>query len=155
MDDHINNAYETDALIWTNTQIALLRAGKFDQLDLNNIISELEYQVRKDKREVAHRLIDLMAHLLKYQYQPQRISTSWTRTIAGHRREIAGILKEMPSLRPAIDGYVAKGYPKAVRDASRETRLPPTKFPQQNPFTVQQILDEDFWPGENEKAAET
>ncbi len=155
MDDHINSDYETDALIWTNTQIALLRAGKFDQLDLDNIISELEYQVRKDKREVMHRLIGLMAHLLKYKYQPQRISTSWARTVAGHRREIAGILKEMPSLRPAIDDYVANAYPKAVRDAIRETHLPSATFPKQNPFTVQQILDEDFWPGENDKAAET
>jgi hypothetical protein len=155
MDDHINSDYETDALIWTNTQITLLRAGKFDQLDLDNIISELEYQVRKDKREVAHRLIGLMAHLLKYQYQPQRISKSWVRTIAGHRREIASILRQMPSLRPAIGDYVADGYVNARKDAARETHLPPSTFPKANPFTVQQILDEDYWPGENEKAAAT
>jgi hypothetical protein len=101
MDDHINSDYETDALIWTNTQIALLRAGKFDQLDLDNIISELEYQVRKDKRYVGH------------------------------------------------------GYVKALKDAARETHLPPSAFPKDNPFTTQQILDEDYWPGEKEKAAGT
>nr|WP_090285694.1 MULTISPECIES: DUF29 family protein [unclassified Duganella] len=56
MDDHLNSRYEADALIWTDTQIALLRAGKFDQLDVENIISELAYQVRKDKREVATRI---------------------------------------------------------------------------------------------------
>ncbi|NGZ84422.1 DUF29 domain-containing protein [Duganella aceris] len=148
MDDHINSDYETDALIWTNTQIALLRAGKFDQLDLDNVISELEYQVRKDKREVAHRLIGLMTHLLKYKYQPERISASWIRTINGHRLEIAGILTQMPSLRPSLDAYVAKGYAKAVKDAAKETHLPLSTFPKENPFTVDQILDEDFWPGQ-------
>jgi hypothetical protein len=35
MDDHLNSLYETDALIWTATQVALLRARKFDQLDLD------------------------------------------------------------------------------------------------------------------------
>jgi len=155
MDDHLDTDYDTDLLLWTNRQVELLRTKKFDLLDLDNIISELEYQVRKDKREVMHRLIGLMTHLLKYKYQPQRISASWTRTIIGHRREVTGILHDMPSLRPAIDDYVANGYPKALRDAIRETRLPGATFPKENPFTVQQILDEDFWPGENEKAAET
>ncbi|MBV7536963.1 DUF29 domain-containing protein [Duganella sp. sic0402] len=73
MDVHLNSRYETDALIWTDTQIALLRAGKFDQLDVENIISELGYQVRKDKNEVSSRLRGLMAHLLKYQFQPVMI----------------------------------------------------------------------------------
>jgi hypothetical protein len=47
MDDHLNSLYETDALIWTETQVALLRARKFDQLDLENIIAELEYRCKK------------------------------------------------------------------------------------------------------------
>ena len=100
MDDHIKSLYETDALIWTDTQIALLRAGKFDQLDLENIISELGYQVRKDKHEVASRLRGLMAHLLKYQFQPRLRSKSWRRTIQQHREQIEDVLNDMPSLRP-------------------------------------------------------
>jgi hypothetical protein len=63
----------------------------------------------------------LQKHLLKYKYQPQRISSSWIGTISEQRSEIESALSVMPSLRP----------------------------------TVEQILDEDFGPGENEKAAET
>lgn len=154
MDDHLNSRYETDALIWTDTQIALLRAGKFDQLDVENIISELGYQVRKDKNEVASRLRGLIAHLLKYQFQPQRRSHSWVRTILHHRIAILGIFNQMPSLRPQIEEYVAHNYPKAARDAARETKLPSSLFPAATPYTVDQILDEDFFPGENEKAVE-
>lgn len=154
MDDHLNNLYETDALIWTETQIALLRAGKFDQLDLENIISELGYQVRKDKRQVAHRMVGLLSHLLKYQYQPQRISKSWIHTIHNHRMKIDRILKQMPSLAPVLDEYIMDAYPRAVREATLETRLPPSTFPRKCPFSQQQIFDEDFFPGENEKAVE-
>lgn len=154
MDDHLNSRYETDALIWTDTQIALLRAGKFDQLDVENIISELGYQVRKDKNEVASRLRGLIAHLLKYQFQPERRSHSWANTIDNHREEIQGVLKQMPSLRAQIDEYVAHNYPKAVRFAARDTHRPPSAFPQENPYTTEQILDVDFFPGENEKAVE-
>jgi hypothetical protein len=148
MDDHLNNRYEADALIWTETQIALLRAGKFDQLDLENIISELGYQVRKDKNEVASRLRGLIAHLLKYQFQPQRRSRSWASTINNHREEIQGVLKQMPSLRPQVDDYVAHAYPKAVRTAILDTHMPVSAFPQENPYSTEQILDVDFYPGE-------
>ena len=154
MDDHLTNLYETDALIWTETQIALLRAGKFDQLDLENIISELGYQVRKDKNEVASRLRGLMAHLLKYQFQPERRSRSWANTIDNHREEILDVLQQMPSLRPQLDEYVAYNYSKAIRFAARDTHKSPSTFPQENPYTVEQILDVDFFPGENEKAAD-
>jgi hypothetical protein len=154
MDDHLTNLYDTDALIWTETQIALLRAGKFDQLDVENIISELGYQVRKDKREVASRLRRLIMHLLKYQFQPLRICNSWRQTIRTQRDQIAVVLKDMPSLRAMLDEYVAHAYPRAVKDAAAETHLPISAFPTEIPYTLDQLLDENFLPGKNEKAVE-
>lgn len=154
MDDHLNNLYETDALIWTEHQIALLRAGQFDQLDVENIISELGYQVRKDKRQVKHRMAGLMSHLLKYEYQPQRICNSWMHTIHNHRNKIDAVLNDMPSLRPVLDEYLMDSYPRAVKEAARETKLPISTFPRKCPYTIRQILDEDFFPDQNEKAAD-
>ncbi|TFW14952.1 DUF29 domain-containing protein [Duganella callida] len=155
MDDHINSLYETDALIWTETQIALLRAGKFDQLDLENIISELGYQVRKDKREVASRLRRLVHHLLKYQFQPARVCNSWRQTIETQRQQIMMVLDDMPSLRRQLGDYAARVYPKAVRDAARETYLPVSAFPKAMPYSIEQILDEDFLPAPSKKAVDT
>lgn len=65
MDDHLNSLYETDALIWTDYQITLLRAGHFDHLDLEHIISELGYQVRRDKREVETRIELILPYTTK------------------------------------------------------------------------------------------
>lgn len=154
MDDHLNSLYEVDALIWTQHQIALLRAGEFDQLDLEHIISELGYQVRRDKNEIESRLRGLMAHLLKYQFQPQRRSHSWTTTIRNHREAIQYLLQKMPSLRPQMEEYVNHAYPGAVRGAVGDTRLPESTFPQENPYTATQILDLKIFPSENEKAAD-
>ena len=154
MDDHLNSRYETDALIWTDTQIALLRAGKFDQLDVENIISELGYQVRKDKREVATRIRRLLHHLLKYQFQPVRICNSWRQTIKTQRNQIEVVLKEMPSLRRMLDEYMAYAYPRAVNDAAEETHLPISVFPVESPYSIEQLLDPNFFPGKNEKAVE-
>ena len=156
MDDHINSDYDSDFLVWTTTQVALLRARKFEQLDLENVIEELEAVARRDKREVAHRTEKLLTHLLKCGAQPERISNSWRRTISEQRKQIARILKDMPSLRAQIDHYIADSYPDAIKQAARETHLPVSSFPQQNPYTTAQILDEDFFPEqENEKAADT
>ncbi|MYM68572.1 DUF29 family protein [Pseudoduganella sp. FT55W] len=154
MDDHLNSLYETDALIWTEHQIALLRTGQFDQLDLENIISELGYQERKDKREVESRIELLLHHLLKYQFQPTRSCNSWLRTIKTQRKHIAKVLKRMPSLRRNLDEYVADEYPGAIKDAAAETHLPRSTFPKEVPYTTDQILDEDFFPEQNEKAAD-
>jgi len=154
MDDHLNSRYETDALIWTDTQIALLRAGKFDQLDVENIISELGYQVRKDKREVATRIRRLLHQLLKYQFQPVRICNSWRQTIRTQRDQNDVVLKGMPSLRRMLDEYAEDAYPKAVRDAAEATHLPISAFPPTIPYTTDQLLDRSFYPGENEKAVE-
>ncbi|MYM35336.1 DUF29 family protein [Duganella sp. FT94W] len=78
----------------------------------------------------------------------------WANTIDNHRGEIEGVLKQMPSLRPQIDEYVAHNYPNAVRFAARDTHRPPPAFPQENPYTVEQTLDVDFFPGENDKAVD-
>lgn len=44
--------YEQDFMLWLESQLDLLRARKFEQLDLENIIEELDSMGRNDKREL-------------------------------------------------------------------------------------------------------
>lgn len=44
----------------------------------------------------------LLMHLLKWQYQPDRRSKSWERTIKEQRRQIHRELKATPSLTPSL-----------------------------------------------------
>lgn len=146
MDDHINTDHESDFLVWTSAQIELLRAKQFDRLDLENIIEELESMARAERREFKHRIEQLIMHLLKCKLQPDHISGSWLGTIYEQRRSITDLLKEMPSLKPQLDFYIAQTYATAVGRAARETHLPKSAFPATMPFTKDQLLDEDYLP---------
>ena len=138
--------YETDTLIWLDTQIELLRARKFDLLDLDNLIDELDSMAKRDRHKVAHRLEILIMHLLKYQMPPDHISNSWRGTIYEQRRRLARKLADMPSLKNSLGAYILDCYPHAVARAAYETGLPRSAFPKSNPYSVEQLLDTEFLP---------
>jgi hypothetical protein len=49
---------------------------------------------------------------------------------------------------------LAEEYRLARLKASDETRLPDALFPQTCPWTVEQILEDTFWPDVREEASE-
>jgi len=138
--------YEQDFYAWTQTTAALIRAGKWYDLDREALAEEVESLGKSQHRELGSRLDVLVMHLLKWRYQPSEHSGSWRSTIRTQRRELRRLLQQNPSLRPLIASIIADGYGDARLEASDETGLPPTTFPQACPWTVEQILDADFWP---------
>jgi hypothetical protein len=74
----------------------LLRSGKLSALDIEHIAEEIEDVGKSEQRELASRMTGLIAHLLKWQYQPERQSGSWQRTIKEQRKVIARRLKKHP-----------------------------------------------------------
>lgn len=76
----ISTDYDSDFLLWINSQVELLRAKKFDQLDLNNLIEELDAMARRDKRELASRIETVIVHLLKCKAQPGQRSSLYLYT---------------------------------------------------------------------------
>lgn len=146
MDDHIKTDYDTDFLVWLESQAELLRAKQFDRLDLEHLIEELASMARAERREFKHRIEQLTMHLLKCKLQPDHISGSWLGTINEQRHCIADLLEEMPSLKPQLDSYIARIYARAADRAARETHLPKSAFPTTMPFTREQLLDPDYLP---------
>jgi hypothetical protein len=139
--------YETDFYLWTQQQADLLRQGQFNRVDLDaaNIAEEIESMGRREKHSIRSYLFNVIMHLLKWQYQPERRGTSWKLSIRNGRDQIAWQIKDSPSLRPQLEGLLAEVYPSARRNAADETGLPLTTFPDQCPFTVEQITG-DYWP---------
>ncbi len=138
--------YERDFLIWTEDTARLLRAGRFDEVDVEHIAEEIEDMGKSRRHELHSRLTTLLWHLLKWKYQPEKRSTSWRLTILEQRRELGYLLEESPSLRPAVSKAVGSVYSHSVKGASTETDLPCSAFPDHCPFAPEQILDEDFLP---------
>ncbi len=138
--------YEQDLFAWTQQQVNLLTHQRWHELDVENLIDELEGMARRDRREMINRLIILIAHLLKWEFQPDHQSGSWRGSIQEQRLQLIGLLEDSPSLHQQFIESLEKAYPQAVKLASKETELPTTKFPNECPYELAQLLDEDFLP---------
>ena len=138
--------YDTDFYAWANEQAALLRAGNLGAADLDNIAEEIESMGRSEKRELVNRLVVLLLHMLKWQYQPERRGTSWEATIIVQRHDISDHLADNPSLKVLLPTTISRAYSNAALMAAGETGLPKAVFPQSCPWSFGQITDEGFWP---------
>ena len=143
----MNKLYEEDYYGWANEQAALLRAGKLGAADIENIAEEIESMGKGEKRELVNRLIVLVQHLLKWEFQPEKRSSSWRATIRVQRNRIASHLADNPSLKPVLGKAVEEAYRDARIESSEETRLPESRFAEECPYSSQAILDGHFWPG--------
>jgi hypothetical protein len=138
--------YDDDFLSWTQEQAHYLRSGLFGAVDVNHVAEEIEDLGNEQRHAVESHLRILLAHLLKWRYQPQRRRRSWQTSILNARAEITRRLERNPSLQHSWDDMLAWAYPKARRLAQVETTLPFETFPNMCPWELHQIVDEDFWP---------
>jgi len=146
--------YEQDFHQWIEHHITLLRAGRLNEIDVEHLIEELEGMAGRDRNELLSRLKILIAYLLKWQFQLQQLTEkwkefdgrSWQRSIIEQRSEIADQLENIPSLKNHLNELVALAYPKAVKLSVKETQLPLSTFPRDCPYTVEQLLNDDFYP---------
>jgi hypothetical protein len=139
-------AYDADYYAWTMEQARLLRAGELSAIDVANLAEEIEGMGVSNRRELENRLIVLIAHLLKWRYQPGMRSRSWSATITEQRLQIEKVCAESPSLRPLAPGMLLDAYKIARVRAIGETGMADRTFPQKCPFTLEQILAPDFLP---------
>jgi hypothetical protein len=138
--------YQKDFYSWTCEQAELLRAGRFNELDVSNLIEEIETMGRSEKRELENRLTVLLVHLLKWQYQPTRRGRSWQLTIQEQRLEFFDVLNDNPGLKPQLQALLTHSYRKAKIRASKETGLDTDAFPIACPWEFAQLMDDAFLP---------
>jgi hypothetical protein len=134
--------YEQDFYQWIEEQAALLKAGALSQLDVENLIEEVESMGKSQKKELYSRLIILISHLLKWDYQPDQRSKSWKSTILTQRKELKLLLMDNPSLRRLIPEAVNQIFEDSVDFAVDETGLPESAFPETCPYSIENIMGE-------------
>lgn len=138
--------YDSDFYAWTQTQAHLLKERKWEHLDLDHLIEEIESLGRQERRELVNRLSILLGHLLKWQYQPTGRGTSWQATIREQRRNIKKLLNQNPSLAPYLAEALQDGYEDGLDLAVRETGLPYETFPETCPYDLEQLFNPEFFP---------
>ncbi|MEH2247640.1 DUF29 domain-containing protein [Nostoc sp.] len=138
------NLYEQDFYLWTQTIAQQLKENNFNEIDIPNLIEEIESMGRSEKRELTNRLIVLLMHLLKWQYQPEKRSESWRSTISEQRICIETLLEDSPSLQPLLAEVFEDCYHKACLKASDETGIKLNFFPKESPFTLEETLKNNY-----------
>ena len=129
--------YDIDFTKWIQDQVHNLRSGKWNRLDAGELIEELDSLARRDRRSLRSHLENLFAHLLKWEFQPDKRSRSWSASIRNSCDRIGDLLQDSPSLREVLDPEgedMATAYVRALRRAADETEMPLSKFPGQCPW---------------------
>jgi hypothetical protein len=141
-----NDSYEHDYYHWTLEQARALRERRVEALDWERLAEEVEDLGRSEKRAVKSQLVRLILHLLKWRCEPQRRNDGWRVSVENSRDEIHDLLADNPSLRPELIGILGRAYKIARRDARAGTGQADSSFPQTCPWSLEELLAEDFWP---------
>lgn len=143
----VRKEHEIDFAAWTAEQAENLRAHTTDRIDWVNVAEEMENLGRSERRALGSHLRVLIAHLLKWNYQPERQGSSWRFSIENARSEIQELLTEMPSLRSYLSTETERQYARAKRLAVAETELHRDAMPENCPYSLEQLVDPGFYPG--------
>ena len=143
--------YETDFVKWAEEQAVLLTERRFDLLDLENLIEEVDDLAGRHRDALQSYLRVIMVHMLKLVYStgsrdPER---TWRRSIRNTRKSIRRLIDNYPSLNTYLEPLSAKAYEYATEDAHDELSDygdDHGPFPTSCPWTLDELLNPEFWP---------
>lgn len=134
--------HETDFSAWLQGQMDCIRHRKFDQLDIQNLLEEMEDLGGSYKDAIESHLTNLIMHMLKDKYQPDMSCNSWNASISNARSCIRRIIRKNPSLKNYPRSVFNECYASSIKDAIKESGLKPGIFPAHCPWTLSQVLGE-------------
>jgi hypothetical protein len=137
----IKTLYEQDFGLWAEQMADLIEAGRFADLDIENLVEEVRDLSKRERDRLLSSLRLIVHHLLKWDYQPQKRSRSWQITIELARLNIKDYLGDSPSLKRYLtDEYLYQVYRTARLNATKETGL---EMPVVCPYAIADVLERD------------
>ena len=132
--------YDQDEFGWLLEQADLLRDGRLDEIDRASLVEFLTEMARNKKREFRSVMTVLLQHLLKVVVQSEMMTRSWALTIVVQQQEAQFLIEDEPGMRQYLPGLFAEAYPAARRRASIETGIRIDRFPEDNPWAMDEAL---------------
>ena len=141
--------YDGDLAAWAYHQAEILRARQPAGFDWENIAEELKDLGNSQFKAFTSALQVVIAHMLKWDMQPERRGVSWVVSIRNHRDHAQYELDTNPSFRSRIDEALVPAWRRGLADAAGEMDIPLRRMPQENPFSFDDIMNRPFdWPEE-------
>ncbi len=132
--------YSTDFYGWATETAEKIRSGRLGEVNLEQVAEEIESLGKSEQQQLSNRLALLIAHMLKWEFQPSPRKTGWEGTINEQRFRIKRLLSKNPSLEPLVDEAILEAYPEAVMSAAIDTNMVEQDFPRKCPYTRTEIL---------------
>ncbi|MEH2455377.1 DUF29 domain-containing protein [Nostoc sp.] len=142
---NLKQLYETDENLWLEETIELLKQRQFNQLDLENLIEELISLGKRDSAKVKSLLRQITIHLLLLQYWQVEYEINyrhWLGEIKTFRYDLNNHLTT--NLMNKLQDDLENIYQSAVDFVQIKTNL--TIFPDKCPYTITQLLDDNYLP---------
>jgi Domain of unknown function DUF29 len=138
--------FDTDQYLWSQTNAQLLRQGKLDQVDLRHVIELVDALGKHAHAELERHVLVVLTHLHKLEHQPKYQAVDSQTSIRSARLAIRHLIESSPSLSSRPFELLTSCYAQSRRVASDETGLELATFPVHCPYTIDQILDSDWFP---------
>lgn len=145
--------YEQDFLRWTEKQAALLRAGRFSESDLENLIAEIEDMGKEQKVALQSLFRQIIIHLLKLDLSPTvQPCAAWIEEVSEFRAQAETRIEETPSLKHYAEELFLRAWPQARRSVEKAFQAygERVNVPVECPYTLKQVMDSDFLPQLND-----
>jgi hypothetical protein len=136
--------HEADVYTWVQEQVALLRAGRIDALDLENIAEELSDVGLSEYYRLQSAVEIVLLHMLKWDHQHERRGRSWVLSITEHRERILIQQRKSPGLKSSLGEIQSDAYRLARLGAARQMRRHLKSLPDTCPYTWDDILSRPF-----------
>jgi hypothetical protein len=144
----LKTLYEVDDSLWLEETIALLKQQKFDALDLDNLIEELEDLGSEKKHRVASFLQQIIRHCLLLQFWEKERPHNrghWRSEIVNFKDQLNRYLT--PNLYHYLEKEFESIYQSAIRFVRQKTENQ-VEFPDTCPYPLANLLDPDWFPPE-------
>jgi uncharacterized protein DUF29 len=151
-----SDLYDRDYYAWLQGQVRALRERRIEDVDWENLAEEIESLARNERRGIRSQMARVVEHLLKLEYERGIFrdydARGWRVSVRSARRQMRELLSESPSLRPQLAQMLLDAYEDGRLEALREPALSEDILPEISPWTVEQVMDDSFVPGQTAAA---
>ncbi|GBF82570.1 DUF29 domain-containing protein [Aphanothece sacrum] len=138
------NSYSSDYYAWTKKQVDLLKLRRFEQVDWDNLIEEIEELGNSRENALESYLERLLEHLLKLSYwesEKTYCTRNWKAEIRNFREQIKKIIRKNPALKNKIEPIWTEIYPVRI-SVMRELFT----IPDRAEISLNNALSDDWFP---------